>query len=69
MVPSGLPGPDKQLGRVLWPIGTIRALFLPGFKAQLARCRGSTAEGGIHLRIWNHAHHLGNVYFIGPGNF
>ena len=36
MVPSGLPGPDKQVGRVLWPMGTMRALFPSGFKAQLA---------------------------------
>src|ERR1035441_9869237 len=24
MVSSGRPGPDKQVGRVLWPMGTIR---------------------------------------------
>jgi hypothetical protein len=39
MVPSGLPGPDKQVGRVLWPMGTIRTLFLSGFKAQVASGR------------------------------
>src|ERR1039458_5683198 len=50
MVLPGLPGPEKQVGRVLWPIGTIGALFLPGFKAQLARRRGPNAEGGIRLR-------------------
>jgi hypothetical protein len=38
MVPSGLPGPDKQVGRVLWPIGTIRTVFRSGFKAQLGGC-------------------------------
>ena len=65
MVPSELPGPDKQVGRVLWPIGTSRALFLPGFKAQLARCRGPNAEGGIRLSVWNHADHLGQAYFGG----
>jgi hypothetical protein len=50
-------------------MGTIWALFPSGFKAQLARCRGPNAEGGIRLRVWNRAHHLGNVNSIGRGNF
>jgi hypothetical protein len=50
-------------------MGTIRALFPSGFKAQLAHCRGSNAEGGIRVRVWNHAHHLGQVYFVGHGDF
>jgi hypothetical protein len=41
MVLTGLPGPDKQVGRVLWSMGTIRALFPSGFKTQLARGRNS----------------------------
>jgi hypothetical protein len=42
-------------------MGSIRALFLSGFKAQLAGCRGLNAEGGIRLRVWNHVHHLGQA--------
>ena len=46
-------------------MGTIWALFLSGFKVQLARCRGPNAEGGIRLRIWNHGHYLGQACFGG----
>ena len=65
MVASGLPGPDKQVGRVLWSMGTIWALSLAGFKAQLACSRGANAEGGIGLRVWNRAYYLGQAYFGG----